>query len=75
MEEEIRMHLRNGSGEMSLASIQNISEISIQRSFVQYGALSALVESQEHDLSYSGLKLRSGYVRSLIFPGVPEKKL
>ena len=74
MEEVIRMHLRNVPDVMILTSTQNISEISVSSPFIHYGALTALVYSEEHHLSqtslqrHGGLNLLSSYIRSLILP-------
>jgi hypothetical protein len=74
MEEVIRTHLRNGPDMMILTSTQNISVISAPSPFVHYGALTALVHSEERRLSQislqrqDGLNLRSSYIRLLILP-------
>jgi hypothetical protein len=55
MEEVIRMHLRNGPDVMILTSTQNNSVIIVPSPFIQYGALTALVHSEERRLSQISL--------------------
>ena len=81
MQEGIGMRLWNNPDVMTLTSTQNKSEISLESPLIHDGALTALVHSEEHNVSqmslqrHGALNLLSGYAHPLILPGVTEEEV